>query len=103
MKKIILIIVLLFDIPSISEEPFRFFEVTLFKNNIDIDTKSIKGWIRLFNSREKMNEHKIYLPEEERKIILEELKTVYQKRSIRFTRDKNKKVLKPKINSQYSH
>lgn len=99
MKKIILIIVLLFDISSISEEPKKFFEVTLFKNNIDIDTKSIKGWIRLFNSREKMNKHKIYMPEEERKIILEELKIEYQKRSIKFTRDKNKKVYKPKIDS----
>lgn len=39
-------------------------------NNIDIDSKSLKGWIRIFNSKTKTDDYGFYLSDNERSMLL---------------------------------
>jgi len=61
-------------------------EEVLIREEIDLDSKSLKGWIRLFNSRDKINAYDIYISIEERKQMLLYLNCLYNK--------KNKKIKK---------
>jgi len=62
-------------------------EICLLRNGYDFDSKSIKGWIRIFNSKEKLEEYGIKVNKIERKIILVELKNKYKKFSNKYKRE----------------
>jgi len=59
----------------------------LLRNGYDFDSKSIKGWIRIFNSDKKLKDYGIHVNEIERKIILLELKSKYRKFSNKYKRE----------------
>jgi len=61
--------------------------IYLLRNGYDFDSKSIKGWIRIFNSDEKLKDYGIYVNEVERKIILAELKNKYRKFCNKYKRE----------------
>jgi len=46
------------------------FNILLCKIGYVEDSKSIKGWLRIFNSKEKLNDYEIYISEEQRIKIL---------------------------------
>lgn len=45
-------------------------QTILYRENIDLDAKSLKGWMRVFNSDSKLNDYEIYVTEEEKELIL---------------------------------
>ena len=61
----------------------------LVRENVDLDSKSLKGWMRVFNSNEKLNDYEIYTSTTEREQILIYLKELYK---IEFK--KNSKVVR---------
>lgn len=87
MKQLIVILSLMLHTPSVSVEPINMnFKNILYKNDIDIDSKSIKGWIRLFNSREKMDRYELDLTEDEILFILATLRKEFEMKSKKFSR-----------------
>jgi len=62
-------------------------KICLLRNGYDFDSKSIKGWIRIFNSKEKLEEYDIEVNTIERKIILVELKNKYRKFRNKYKRE----------------
>ena len=50
----------------------------MYREEIDLDAKSIKGWIRVLNSKSKMKNYSIYLNPEENKLLLMYLQGVYR-------------------------
>jgi len=59
----------------------------IFRNNgIDIDSKSIKGWIRIFKSRDKLMDYNIYVEEKERKVVLLYLRKRYNNKMSKYKR-----------------
>jgi len=64
-------------------------EEVLIREEIDLDSKSLKGWIRLFNSRDKINAYDIYISIEERKQMLLYLNCLYNKKN-----KENSKIIK---------
>jgi len=65
MKK--LLVILLFGLLSMGAYGE---DVNLRKYNIDIDSKSAKGWIRILNSDEKIIEYNIQINNRERLILI---------------------------------
>lgn len=67
MKKLFIILVILLSIEAFAKTPVpcKSEEHLLIEKGIDIDTKSIKGWIRILNNRSKQNEIGINLSREE--------------------------------------
>lgn len=66
MKRYAIVIVLLSSIamakvpaPCLEEEKM------LIEKNIDLDTKTLKGWVRLLNNRSKMGQYGVILSKEE--------------------------------------
>ena len=49
----------------------------LYREEMDLDAKSIKGWIRVVNSKSKMKNYAIHLNPEEKKLILIYLQGLY--------------------------
>ena len=52
-------------------------EIILYRENIDLDSKSMKGWLRIFNSSEKLRKHDIFVTPEEAEIVIKYLKKKY--------------------------
>jgi len=70
---IIMLIAFTFNLQAemLSNEEILIVKNVFVREEIDLDSKSIKGWIRLFNSDDKLNKYEIYVnPEEKRNIIL---------------------------------
>lgn len=67
-------------------------EEVLIREEIDLDSKSLKGWIRLFNSRDKINAYDIYISIEERKQMLLYLNCLYNKKNKK--NKENSKIIK---------
>ncbi len=42
----------------------------LYRENIDLDAKSLKGWLRVFNSHSKLRNYEIYVDDSERKLVI---------------------------------
>lgn len=42
----------------------------LYRENVDLDAKSLKGWMRVFNSNSKLKEYEIFITLEEKERIL---------------------------------
>ena len=59
----------------------------LTKINYDIDSKSIKGWIRIFNSQEKLHDYEIYISDFKRKEILWYLKYKLYNKEQKYKRE----------------
>ena len=76
MKKLFLSWLLVISISTtiLTGSEYNEFKNIMFRNEIDLDSKSLKGWIRLFNSKEKINNYGYTITEYERNIILIELK-----------------------------
>jgi len=51
-----------------------------------IDSKSLKGWIRIFNSKEKLYDYEIYIPEADRKLYIIFLKNKLKKEENKYNR-----------------
>ena len=78
MNRVIIIIILMFilsgdAIPEDenfyvhdSNKTIEEFNNIISKIGYHIDSKSIKGWIRIFNSRDKLYDYEIYINEEDR-------------------------------------
>jgi len=49
----------------------------LYRENVDLDAKSLKGWMRVFNSNSKLREYKIFVSVEEKEKVLLFLKELY--------------------------
>ena len=52
--------------------------IILHREDIDLDSKSIKGWIRVLNSKEKMLKYHIFLTDKERELLINYLKKLYE-------------------------
>jgi len=77
MKKIkffVLICFLLLTTSSSTSSEIRTFKEIIKSNNIYLSSKSIKGWIRIFKSKEKTKYYDINITEIERKILYSTLK-----------------------------
>ena len=61
----------------------------LYRESIDLDAKSLKGWIRVINSKTKTKTHAIHLTLKEKKTILLYLQDLYE-----LKRKKYSKVVK---------
>ncbi len=48
------------------------------REKIDLDAKSLKGWMRVFNSNSKLNDYDIYVTKEERESVLLYLNILYK-------------------------
>ena len=46
----------------------------LYREKIDLDAKSLRGWLRVFNSNDKMRRYGIFVTDEERELIIIYLK-----------------------------
>jgi hypothetical protein len=57
-----------------------------YRENIDLDAKSLKGWMRVFNSNSKLKDHDIYVTDEEKNIILIFLKNKYIYENTKYVR-----------------
>jgi hypothetical protein len=53
----------------------------LSRNSIDLDSKSNKGWIRIFNSKSKLKDYKIKVTETERVFVIAKIKKIQKKES----------------------
>jgi hypothetical protein len=88
MKYIIILIIssmLLFSSPI--EKYYRYDpEEIILINNIDIDGKSIKGWIRIFNSEEKCNDYGFDMNESERETLLSYMREKQNKKNRKYKR-----------------
>jgi len=51
-----------------------------------IDSKSLKGWIRIFNSKEKLYDYEIYIPETDRKLYIIFLRNKLDKKENKYNR-----------------
>ena len=77
MKKILISILLVISISFATVENVEVYDEfnnIMYRNEIDLDSKSTKGWIRLFNSIEKINNYGYSISEYERLLIITELK-----------------------------
>lgn len=88
MKKFIITILLLYMIivPNIYADENATFERVFRSNSLDLDAKSLKGWIRLFNSNEKLRDYDIYITDTERIEIIYVLKKKYMKEKETYER-----------------
>jgi len=88
MKKIIISLLLIMSLSSanIGESSYGEFKNIIYRNNIDLDSKSAKGWIRLFNSRGKIDDYGYSLTEEERLLMLSELRKINSKAQSKYKR-----------------
>lgn len=80
MFKKLLIVLLFLSLSSLKAKPLCTLseaEIILYRKNIDIDSKSIKGWLRIFNSPEKLRKHDIFVTPEEAEIVIKYLKKKY--------------------------
>jgi len=88
MKKFIITILLLYMIivPNIYADENATFERVFRSNSLDLDAKSLKGWIRLFNSNEKLRDYDIYITDTERIEIIYVIKKKYMKEKETYER-----------------
>ena len=81
--KSFLSILLLYSILQADE---RSFNQIIHENQIDLESKSLKSWIRTFNSQEKLKEYGFEISETERFIILKGLKDRQRQSKKRYSR-----------------
>jgi hypothetical protein len=62
------------------------FNKILHEHQINIESKSIKSWIRIFNSQEKVLEHGFTLTETQRYTVLKGLKHIQNKAENKYAR-----------------
>jgi len=95
MLKKVFILLLLFSLSfgsPIAEDKYNKYAIenrvlTIFRNNqIDIDSKSFKGWIRIFNSRRKLEDYNIYVDEKNRILVLKYFKMKYNHKMNKYER-----------------
>jgi len=55
-------------------------------NNLDEDSKSLKGWLRLFNSPEKLKYYDIYISEEDRKLMIIYFREEYKIKLLKYNK-----------------
>ena len=84
----ILIFYLLFNIGVVNmqAEEDDYIKPYLNKYGYDYDSKSIRGWIRVFKSDEKLKEYGIVIQKKERKKVLFYLKKDYDKYRKKYRR-----------------
>lgn len=58
----------------------------LYRENVDLDVKSIKGWMRVFNSQSKLEHYEICVSEKEKEKILLFLKGKYHEEYNRYAK-----------------
>lgn len=63
--KYIILLFLVLSFSGFAAEPCPEERELLTEKRIDLDTKTIKGWIRLFKNREKLNQYGVYLSKTE--------------------------------------
>jgi hypothetical protein len=54
--------------------------------NIDIDSKSIKGWLRILYSEEKCKDYNLNMSEKDKKIIIKYIKDLENKKIKKYSR-----------------
>ncbi|MEA1917314.1 MAG: hypothetical protein U9N42_07265 [Campylobacterota bacterium] len=64
----------------------RSFNQIIHDNKIDITNKSLKSWIRFFNSPENISENSYNITEGERLVILKKLKSKLKRKKRSYTR-----------------
>jgi len=62
------------------------FNQLILENQIDLKSKSLKNWMRIFNSEEKIKKHGFKLSNAERFTMLKGLKTKQNKSKKRYSR-----------------
>lgn len=55
-------------------------------NNLDLHSKSYRGWIRIFNNKKRINDYEIIINESERLIILDYLREKYKNENNKYKR-----------------
>jgi len=58
----------------------------LYRENVDLDAKSLKGWMRVFNSNSKLKEYEIFITLEEKERILLFLHKKYAEENSKYTK-----------------
>ena len=86
MKKVIIIFIILTIIlnsvpPNIINE--KYIMSLFYRNNIDLDSKSYKGWIRLINSDRRLAEYNYYFSKEEKIDLIKFLRIKIQNKKTR--------------------
>jgi hypothetical protein len=86
--KIILIFAFLFIITISDAHEFDYNEVAYIieRNDLDIDSKSIKGWIRIFNSRDKIYDYGYDISDYEREMMIKYFKELKNKKIKKYSR-----------------
>jgi len=82
-KKSFLIILMLYGILKADE---RSFNQIIHENQIDIESKSLKSWIRTFNSKERIKKYGFKISDTERFIVLKALKDKQKQSKRRYSR-----------------
>lgn len=62
---VFLVFLLITELSAETPKPCKAEEKTLVNNHIDLDTRTLKGWIRLLKNRSKMNDYGVTLTQEE--------------------------------------
>ena len=83
MKKLFFILLILSTTLGAEE---RSFNKIVYENQIDIKSKSLKSWMRIFNSREKIKSYGFTLSETERFTMLKGLKDKQKASKNRYSR-----------------
>lgn len=55
-------------------------------NNLDLHSKSYRGWIRIFNNKKRINDYEIIINESERLIILNYLREKHKNENNKYKR-----------------
>ena len=84
MKYKFFLAILLFSSSLMGEN--KTFNQLILENQINLKSKSLKSWLRIFNSQEKMKTNGFILSNTERFIILKGLKAKQLKSKKRYTR-----------------
>jgi len=82
---ILIISISLFAQPTVINTDYKLTVIILKRNNIDLESKSLRGWVRLFNSKRKIKNYKYKVSEIERQNILNYLTNLLQHRRNKYT------------------
>ncbi len=95
MKKVIIILMLLSTLLFASPMNMEYncdndkVHSILINQKLNVHSKSLKGWIRIFNSNDKLYDYGISLSREDRELVLEHFKEKYKEKIKKYNRGVN--------------
>jgi len=89
----VLVILLIFCNVAVPKETREYMDtkeeiiLVLRHSDCDIESKSVKGWIRIFNSDDRLKDYGIYISEKQRIIFLSYFKHKLEEKQNRYKRE----------------